>query len=237
MNCHLLSAKLCWGKLTVLYAWSSWCHPWSSARTDTTSVAGAQCCPTCKAEFSEIRNVALENRHKIEVPFTFLLSISFNSCNSLLSSRWGCHVIVHPRVRQIPELQFEIAITRLQIVHYTTHCTDEQRGFLLLSVWSILYYIFLLNIGSEKLTELVRKHKERYGVLNSQYSENLRKEKFSSRLSKKWNRQAANSVDSSGSYNGVWLIDTNFSVQLCPSSNFKRNTTFREPSLPLSSGK
>jgi len=50
-------------------------------------------------------------------------------------------------------------------------------------------------------------------------------------------RQAANSVDSAGSDNGVWLTDKNFSVQLCPSSNLKRSTTLREPSLPLSSGK
>jgi hypothetical protein len=37
-----------------------------------------------------------------------------------------------------------------------------------------------LNTGSKKLTKLVRKHRERYGVLNSQYtrSENLRKEKI-----------------------------------------------------------
>ena len=55
-------------------------------------------------------------------------------------------------------------------------------------------------------------------------------------MSKKWNRQAANFVDSARSDNGVWLIDTNFSFQLCPSSNFKRSTTLREPSLLLSSG-
>lgn len=36
----------------------------------------------------------------------------------------------------------------------------------------------ILNIDSEKLTELARKHKERYGVLNSQCCENLCKEKI-----------------------------------------------------------
>ena len=31
----------------------------------------------------------------------------------------------------------------------------------------------ILNTESEKLTELVREHKESYGVLNSQYCDNL----------------------------------------------------------------
>jgi hypothetical protein len=79
--------------------------------------------------------VALETRHKIEVPFTFLLCISMTSCNSLLSARCGCHVTVHPRVGQIPELLFELVIIRLQMVHYTTQRTDVQLGFLLPNVF------------------------------------------------------------------------------------------------------
>jgi len=68
------------------------------------------------------------------ISFTFLLCISLNSCNSLLS-RCGCHVTEHPRVGQIPELQLALVITRLQMVHYTTQCTDVQRGFLLPNVF------------------------------------------------------------------------------------------------------
>jgi len=52
-------------------------------------------------------------------------------------------------------------------------------------------------VDSENLTEHVKEHKEHYGLLNSQYSDNLHKERLGSRLLKKWHRQAASAVDSS----------------------------------------
>jgi hypothetical protein len=55
----------------------------------------------------------------------------------------------------------------------------------------------ILNVDSEKLTEHVKEHKECYGLLNSQYSDNLHKDRFGEEVAEEMTQTGSKCLDSS----------------------------------------
>lgn len=52
-------------------------------------------------------------------------------------------------------------------------------------------------MDSEKLTEHVKEHKECYGLLNSQYSDNLHKDRFGEEVAEEMTQTGSKCLDSS----------------------------------------